>query len=240
MKERPILFSGEMVRVILDGRKTQTRRVMSFPKNYMWNHEHFKENYTFKKMFFNHLDEYVAIFSCHEKNQQEFTEWFKCPYGKPGDQLWVRETFAVEDTSEYNGEERLPKDGRPIKILNDDDGAEYKLIPRYRTTEPDTFLCVTYDRDTGEDKMAWRPSIFMPRWASRILLEVTGVRVERVQEIDDLGAKAEGIAVLEDDMRAGTYIEPFRLLWNKINAKRGFGWDKNPWVWVVAFKRIEP
>ena len=130
-----------------------------------------------------------------------------CPYGVPGDRLWVRETFYSNGMCKNT------------------------MSCHYRATYNGLFT-----PDTVPWK--WTPSIFMPRWASRITLEITGVRVERVQDISEEDARAEGIP---DEYRAGhrIYYRPrFKTLWDSINAKRGFGWDSNPWVWVVEFKRV--
>ena len=181
MKERPILFSGSMVRALLDGRKTMTRRVC-------------KE--------LDHTAERLAV------------EWASthCPYGVPGDRLWVRETW---------------RNGTPM--LN---GPDLNGAVAYRADYPDSGHLIK-----------WRPSIFMPRRASRITLEIVSVRVERVQDISEADAKAEGVRqpvpgswyrhVKRDCYRCG-----FEALWDSINAKRGYGWDVNPWVWIIEFKQI--
>jgi len=179
MTERPILFNGEMVRSILDGSKTQTRRVMkpqasTFAPSPIRCHE---------------LDEGGYGFFDEERD-------YKSPYGKPGDRLWVRETHYVFSAG-Y-------KDGRDRHIV-------------YRATEPDA-------------PCGWTPSIHMPRWASRITLEVVSVRVERVQDISEADAASEGTPILQGGNRT-----EFRMLWDSINAKRGYGWDANPWVWVIEF-----
>lgn len=191
-KERPILFSGQMVRAILEGRKTQTRRVLKKqPPAQSW------------------LDEvsYPSFgASFWDPQAGEFID-FKNPYGKPGDRLWVRETFMAWPT--------------PTAIS-------------YRATS---------DQEAAK-LFKWKPSIFMPRWASRITLEIVSVRVERVQEISGDDCRKEGIRFEELDpfsqiARNNQRISKFRELWDSINAKRGFGWDKNPWAWVVEFRRIE-
>ena len=206
MAEHPILFNGEMVRAILLGTKTQTRRVVK-PQP----HGEGPGGYPVPQ----------AIVDC--------------PYGQPGDTLWVRETWKAT----------LMRTGiRPIvKIC-------------YRAS-PGVFNGVLFEDDVlpplRQLDGKWRPSIHMPRWASRITLEVTGVRVERVQEISEDGARAEGTDICLDDNHADVkacmrgcldiqyvetrrYVRAFRCLWDSINARRGYGWGSNPWVWRVEFK----
>lgn len=227
IKERPILFNGEMVRAILDGRKTQTRRVVKAPKSLIQDTIQQKPPYW-----------KLPIAVCEKTGC--FAD-VNSPYGKAGDQLWVRETFAIE--SNFNMTDVYLDPDNPLGPVRDvDDGAHghYFECPRYRASEPDTIL--------GDDGiMRWKPSIFMPRWASRIQLKVTDVRVESVQDIvkncQDIleegiiyDADAKIIGPCEGD--AGDLIEQFSDLWDSINKKRGYSWDSNPWVWVVEFERI--
>ena len=189
MKERPILFSVPMVRAILDGHKTQTRRVVS-PRIY-----------------------------CHELH--------RCPYGVPGDQLWVRETWDL-----------VPQDSKPSTDGSSVWDIHYAAGGKEKTIEmPPRFNPVLYT------PQRWRPSIHMPRLASRITLEVKDVRVVRVQDISRDDCLAEGIGTpCRKFGYHGEYcncIDWFSNLWDSINAKRGFGWDVNPWVWVIEFERVE-
>lgn len=188
MKEHPIIFSSPMVRAILEGRKTQTRRVIKF------------EGVTENKLYETRDGDIVELISL-------------CPYGEIGHCLWVRETFS-----------------EPYKL-----DIEKKVFTGfYRATDVDR-------------KVKWRPSIFMPRWASRIDLEITGIRVERVQDISENDAIAEGVerqGVLwrgygDDSMPVEFARTSFSLLWDAINVKRGSGWNANPWVWVIEFKRLD-
>ena len=199
MKERPILFSGAMIRAILDGTKTQTRRVMKPQPNTLAEYE---------------FSPYIGHINLSLQSKQVV----KCPYGTPGDGLWVRETFAYYPDVKH-------------VIYREREGAELAA--------------------QGTDLSGcWKPSIFMPRWASRITLEVKAVRVERVQDITEDDAKAEGATPLEvphlreameqGGLRYGAHKFGFSELWDSINAKRGFGWDANPWVWVVEFVRQKP
>lgn len=176
MRERPIIFSGESVRAILDGRKVQTRRVIK------------------------------------PVQPRDDGRWPAgrdpvpdCPFGRVGDRLWVRETWADHP---------------------DGDG------PIYRATDP------TWDDEPGS--IRWRPPIHMPRWASRLTLEVAGVRVERLQAIDKAGARAEGCHGIDGDGHRG-YVPPldqFEAAWDALNGKRA-PWSSNPWVWVVTFRCVE-
>lgn len=207
-KERPILFSSEMVRAILAGRKTMTRRVI-------------------KTEWWRCLDP--------EDDEDRAAAVKQCPYGKPGDRLWVREAFRSFSQ-------------RHIK----DHDATYPLHQHY-AHYPD---CITIYRSDGSELpeghkqhgIGWAPSIHMHRYESRIMLEVVSVRVERLQDITTGDVVAEGVMTPEEvaqgaakygDKAKGTYTNrPWADLWDSINAKRGHSWQSNPWVWVVEFKRL--
>jgi hypothetical protein len=206
---KPIPFSTPMVKAILDGRKTQTRRVVKAPvlQDVREPNEVYWKN---GKVVFNWYGETVGGFEVKPKYQ-------------PGDILWVRETW-------FENEECLL----------------YKASKYENTKE--------YHGRNGWVQIKWRPSIFMPREAARIFLKVTNVRVERLQEITEEDAIAEGISWLDEacysnngwtptlyDPDSGgspVFRDGFTALWDSINAKRGYGWDTNPWVWVYEFKRI--
>ena len=218
MKERPILFSAEMVRAVLDGRKTQTRRVVKPqpPAGY------------------NRVSEYVfdpTLSARFENDGSPLGMWTKrSPYGQPGDRLWVRERFGAY----RNGHPTTIKDAT-YAVLADGSQmwADGTYFPFSDTPKPQAM-----------EHIVWRPSIFMPRWASRITLEVTEVRVERVQEITWREVLTEGVMPCGENYAAtkgGTeqLIADFGSLWNKINGKRpGCSWGDNPWIWCVGFKRI--
>lgn len=200
MKERPILFSGEMVRAILDGSKTMTRRVIKpQPGNVTTGPTPMGSNWMAWGMYGMVRD-----------------LW--CPYGQPVDRLWVRETW-----SQFAPRPK-PGDGVPENACID-----------YRADYSASALRRGLDSDGDPYKPpSWRPSIHMPRWASRINLEVVSVRVERVQDISEDDARAEGIS----NPLGSLALNIFPSLWDSINLKRGYGWDTNPWVWVIEFKRL--
>ena len=184
MKERPILFSGPMVRAILEGRKTQTRRVLK-------------------------LQDYDGG-DCYETKDGILRDILSlCPYGIPGDRLWVRETWRRH-------KENLP-DGIMYRANN--------MLSFFTGDEPEA----AHDCKRTD---FWRPSIFMPRWASRITLEITGVRVERLQEITEEDAISEGVLSSDYDK---TYRYAFSVLWDSINGKK-YPWSDNPWVWVIDLR----
>jgi len=252
-KERPIIFSGPMVRAILEGRKTQTRRVVK-PTAKGCRVGAYKTDMRIG------VDP-ANLVNVDEENDPVDARPFRCPYGQPGDRLWVRETFSLENSSSVGWYDPPHSDGRPIRVLKDDENGRWWEQPHYRSTDTPPDICCENDqcRACREDGFGphWIPSIHMPRWASRLTLEVTAVRVERLQEISADDATAEGIDQWSIPTGGGdfqdyqhNYLDPdrpfqsdevasFRSLWNSINDKRGHGWDTNPWVWVVEFKKAE-
>lgn len=205
MKERPILFSAPMVRAILAGTKTQTRRVVKPAPQTVRNHR--------SAAWDGDPAELMKLLT---------TAGRRCPYGQPGDRLWVREAWKAHTTFDHLPPRDIPESH--VWYMADDG---YKAESRYRQ------------------------GMFMPRWASRITLEVTGVRVEGLQDISEADAKAEGIKPHEvrqfwlfgadEERRAAIYrqaaVTPYRDLWEQINGPES--WSANPWVWVVEFKRLE-
>lgn len=206
MKERPILFSGPMVRAILEGRKTQTRQVVK-------------------------LRDPSGTYSAFgddgwPESADKAGEWYRdpCPYGVPGDRLYVRENLRWERGAsdvihgvEMHDPATLLYEADDSPVLGGD-GGEYEA----------------FGRRCRRDVV---PSIHMPRWASRITLEVTGIRVERVQAISEADAVAEGCGIdvgLDDPYAAR---KEFTNVWDAINGRES--WNANPWVWVVEFKRVE-
>lgn len=236
MNEYPILFSTEMVKAILDGRKTQMRRVMR-PQPYM--SEHPAIGGEIKPCLMWQRAKSSGTWMAWESRNWKFDLMINtdCPYGQPGDRLWVRETFAIEHQIE--SDQTPPhNDGRPIKLGEAFGGTEWRQC-HYRATDPVPDLMYE-DHPRDEPHCRWTPSIHMPRWASRIILEVTGVRVERVKDITWQDIAAEGCPP-EHHMDNCNGISHamfgwFGYLWDSINAKRGHSWDSNPWVWVVEFR----
>lgn len=201
MKESPITFNGDMVRAILAGQKTKTRRIIKGRPS---------------------------------KTQQDA---LFCPYGHPSDRLWVQEAWYYEMHMHdmTAGEPNLP-------------GGLYSHRCIYRADQPD------YPVDIGVGGDGWCPPCRMPRWFSRITLEITDVHVERVQDITNDEAIAEGayeVRKVGDDIAHATWTmdgldwrydtprEAFAATWGSLYAADGLGWDANPWVWVVTFKRVE-
>lgn len=219
MKEHPILFSAPMVLALLAGSKTQTRRVVKPQPE--WDGNWFKWD--------GHRPN--SKYGACSGNSLSTTFWMLdcCPYGKPGDRLWVRETHFI---NHYMGAQTPVEDRADCQIL-------------YRATDMD---CVRNMEDS--EGLVWSPSIHMPRWASRITLEITGVRVERLQDISEADCWSEGAVTKNPNPPSfypvtgldghghlstrGVYAD----LWRTINGPES--WGANPWVWVVEFKAVQP
>ncbi|QLS66719.1 hypothetical protein [Citrobacter sp. RHBSTW-00881] len=193
MKERGMIFNAEMVRAILDGRKTQTRRIVKSDC-----------------MDIGEKDDGTLWPWREHDNGGDY--WYPCPFGEVGDRIWVRETFG--DCGE-----------RLVYRADTDDGAQCKV-------------------------KRWTPSIHMPRWASRITLEITGVRVERLQNISDEDVDAEGFAgdyptsalpaLFPGEPSDWSHLsmqDCYGVLWKSIYGEES--WQANPWVWVITFQRVE-
>lgn len=211
MTERPILFNGEMVRAIFDGRKTQTRRVLKCKKPIV---KVYDASQLEPDIF---MVDHEDIYKCHPQSLIDHSH-IKCPFGQTGDRLWVRERFCRDVESGgwlYRATERSHV------ILDDGDGC-------------------SAERKDGSERSPWKPSIHMTREASRITLEITDVRVQRLQDISDADAKHEGYPADRDAIGGTSKIDAwlwFRSRWQSINGTES--WDANPWVWVVEFKHLK-
>lgn len=218
MKEHPILFSEPMVKAILEGRKTQTRRIIKSTMNTIHDVGNPKMLYADWPLSRLHsIVNGVAKFNVQNDVDNYTTEQVKCPYGQPGDRLWVRESCAIG----FNDDCDLVCD-----YMADGKRRWFELTPdneRY---------AATYINDGR------RPSIFMPRWASRITLEITKIRAERLQEISEMDAVCEGIDWRKEGPTYARVMGAFADLWDSINAKRGYGWNINPWLWVIEFNKV--
>lgn len=223
MTERPILFSGAMVRAILEGRKTVTRRLVkpqpSLPTTRWWPAN-------------GHGPQWMADGPSEATGGTRQTwGWKVCPFGQPGDRLWVREsTEADYDTHDAVVLARYCADKAPVMYWDEDDGELFQAVDHW-----------SYPRDV-------RPSIHMNRAQARILLEITAVRVERLQDISEEQALAEGVkcepcdhtrqACTDIGCWGDTAKGAFGFLWESLNGAGS--WAANPWVWVVEFKRVTP
>lgn len=249
MKERYILLKDFEVNAILKGRKKQLRGIV-------------------KGLDPDRLSETMTNTQWRMVNRrkpQSFGINYFCPFGQPGERLWVKETFVLEDGGfEYLTE--IPKDGRPHKDFfnNPYDKQEVtnRQVPHYAATEDPCIVpwdCLEGEcehkkcqEDGPTDRTRWSPSMLMPRWASRIDLEIVKLRTERLQDISREDAWAEGIGQTFGDFMGNapawagepheydnrTSIENFRELWKQINGADS--WNSNPLVWVVDFKRMRP
>lgn len=233
MKERPILFSGQMVRAILSGQKTQTRRVVKMQPTSRADIGSYGSGMPFIR------------------NQNLAAKNLDCPYGQPGDRLWVRETWQgpIMDGDEFENEYRDNPDKfqRPeYCFYAADDGSPPEFVDA-----DDNLRC------------CWRPSIHMPRWACRLVLEIVSVRVERLHDISEADAMAEGARRFDDipvktpsfrpnrwsmespentDQCLSTARWAFANYFCKVNSKSLYDhgpWDANPWVWVIEFRRVQ-
>lgn len=206
MKERGMIFNGEMVQAILDGRKTQTRRPVKFPVH----------------------DKNLGCELAGNELAGELSaaNYLNSEFGKPGDRIWVRETFCPVDDTQYGGERWV----------------DYRATPKFEASHPAGWDSAPNDAEA----LKWRPSIHMPRWASRILLEITDVRVERLNSISQEDAQAEGMELTgwrptysdpDSGGEASTPYDNFAQLWESIYGEES--WKANGWVWVISFKRVE-
>lgn len=239
MRERPILFSGEMVRAILNGTKTQTRRVISLRHGLEFFGGRGDEDDPTQWGYFFDGPEHHGYCVIARGFNQRFNNGLvsmACPFGEVGDRLWVRETWQLLEHMGYTF---------------DDDAVVWRATAPNNEVDLPNFNSNTLEVRRLE-VLRWRPSMHMPRWASRITLEITNVRVERLNDISEDDARAEGVGrEFAHDDREHTEGErlsgyhpimshgiAFARLWNCLYAKSA-PWDSNPWVWVVEFKRVE-
>ena len=225
MKERPMIFSAPMVRAILAGTKTQTRRVVK------WKGVDAGLNFGFSGLSARSYSQGWVLESASRSSIEWRCKLTPCPYGQPGDRLWVREAWM--DLA-GTGVEHRSRDGKLQRYAY---GAD---------TKPGSYG----DQCRKDYGLKWRPSIHMPRAASRILLEITAIRVERLRDISEADALAEGVTPKWEPGCSGRLMEAlggfsfrpaasaYAELWEQINGPGA--WDANPWVWVIEFKRVTP
>ena len=228
MTDRPIIFNAPMIRALIAGRKTMTRRMLKPQPSSL--------------ISYGYLRKSDKIWHWEPRGGRPSCDWWGWPpyisitdaiavdhVGvAKGDRLWVRETFVLENTIKYHELAELPKDGRPFISYYSPEWGSYFLIPHYRATEQEPNIVPLENVDLGDDRTKWSSAIHMPRWASRITLEVTGVKVERLQDISEEDAIAEGC-------HAGAAPQSeFADLWDRIYGPGA--WEKNPWVYCLEFK----
>ena len=235
MKEHPILFNSAMVRALLAGEKTQTRRVVKWPESY--------------------APDESTMPGIIERRPHSLTE--RCPYGQPGDRLWVRETFYAWGRWQTRYSTKKGRDEWHFIDMTLESGRQYRFAADMGDNGP---------RERGGITPQWwkRPAIFMPRAAIRILLEVVSVRVERLQDISEADAQSEGARIFSEIRVGMPFARPnrwsmespentdqcfssakwaFAKYFCKVASKKPYDftpWDANPWVWVVEFKRVTP
>lgn len=234
MSGRGTIFTGESVRGIYADSKTQSRRVIKFPEH------SYDPDLTWIKSIHPDGGGNWTAWSSDEPGLAEFTKraypkraGFPCPYGRPGDILWVKETW------------------RTVELPSGLDGIEYAADKQFRPIENTRAAADLWvDAHTnGKHGQAWRSPLFMPRWASRLSIRLLSVHAEQLQDITEANAKAEGVSAWHDTAVGTTYIPEFALRWDEINAKRIItrsdgrpgihcAWNNNPWVWVLEFERV--
>lgn len=236
MKAHPIIMGSDSVAATLKDLKTQTRRVIKIPQ---------KVTHVERVGFTSACPEGLAAVRGRHASGEYGDSFVKCPYGVVGDHLWVKETYVVESNQHIDSEAYYPPpftDGRPVNRVAEivDVADAYWEQCHYKATDPNPELV----NEHTDEMLGWRSPRFMPRWASRLTLELLGVRVERLQEISEEDALAEGVASTAifghgDTIIAGEYArERFPRVWDALNAKRGYSWESNPFVWALTFRRI--
>lgn len=226
MKERPIIMGADSVRAILDGRKTQTRRVVN-------------------SRLFIEIDngDELPILQDSPNFGRILMEYGRYPYGYIGDRLWVKESWKP---GAWRNDGRVAIDYMASPELTHTPWAYMgeqasQCIHKWLAEVEKSGLVPNeqgrYEWEPGKSPLKWKSPLFMPRWASRITLEITDIRVERVQDITEEDARAEGTT---SPLRyVGALRHKYKHLWDSLNAKRGFSWESNPWVWVIIFKVVQ-
>jgi hypothetical protein len=242
MKERPILFNAAMVNAILAGNKTQTRRVMK-PQPTKLPPDSSRTGHWWPS------NKFQTMLHVEDTLQNKAGGWLglagdACPLGDVGDRLWVRESFYIGASMHHHTEKnsRVYVEYKPLSpnaVKYGHHGESKECMRPLGEVGP----CQNTPTFRRDGSIRWRPSIHMPRWASRITLEITAVRVERLRDISEEDALAEGVRTEQDTASegAGWYDKPrraFQFLWSSIYGDES--WGANPWVWVIEFKRISP
>ena len=256
VKERPIIFSGEMVKAILDGKKTMTRRVIKSDIG-AYDHGHIIKQSSDKSR-----EGSACFFNKPIGCMVTSSKLVKCPYGKIGDHLWVREAYTVtgwncDDGSVYI---KYLADGHEQYFDNETDEMECAIDSLVASVckeldkrKVPMLNDEAYDCSLDENKPRNRSPMFMPRFASRLLLEITDIRVERLNDISEADCEKEGFRFYPlsricfkpcstkhpSGHGSNNYKSIFGEYWDTLNAKKGYQWSSNPWVWVVEFKVVE-
>ncbi|WP_418611627.1 hypothetical protein AB4W76_22260 [Klebsiella pasteurii] len=258
MKERGMIFNGEMTRAILDGRKTQTRRIMKVQPSEDFTPMNMALETDYKARWYTpgivDKDGYLQPASKEVFGVSNENEGYSCPFGAVGDRIWLRETWGVV-SHELDEDGRIQPwtPDRPATAIHEMPfGNGYYSGHAIYAADGD----FTWGDDDGyeDGRSCWKPSIHMPKAASRILLEITDVRVERLNAISEEDAKEEGVGTAvwfaakgipesewtslgEHGAMQASYINRFATLWETIYGEES--WKANPWVWVIEFKRVE-
>jgi len=233
MTEHPIIFSTPMIKAILDGSKTMTRRVIKEQSDISDQFSAVRQQGIKPEPKPIHCEGDIWMWSYPKESHGGGMEFY-CPYGQVSSRLWVRETHYLYGYWVKNGLTKTGKQKWHFKYERSQ-GVRYFDNPPQR-------ICKL------KNEHGWfkRPSIFMPRWASRITLEITGIRVERLQDITLEDAVKEGFMgyIRDETPKQSVYfcdpISDFGITWNFLNAKRGYPWSSNPWVWCIEFRRLKP
>ena len=229
MKERPIIFSADSVKAIIDGRKTQTRRVVK---------PMLQDGASLAVVLSNGLAKF-------DYGNGLYVDDRLCPYGARYNTLWVREKWRIVEWDIGLSYQIEYTDG--VILQEPGDSSEYDFDAYRRLLLQCGKDCNNAGLDVDSEgyyilkddivPTRWRSPIHMPRWASRITLEITDVRVERLQDINFRDLQAEAVGIQGELTKA---MEEYIQIWDSLNSKRGYPWSNNPWVWVIEFQRVTP